>query len=220
MAAAAAAQKVELTPNQAWGILRTLELLEHPAHVHDKLTYTPISIKLGTNSGFWRGWSETYNSWTGGEETPNIEALAPLIEKVKDCITKNDAIINDQTERFKYCELIPKAVTGLESLKKNQYRDLSKKEGHVDRAVESLKSAKTMLEKKREEWLSNLHGSREGAAQKEKDGRIAELEEENKTLKAQLEAKEVLGSPSFDGIPKEKLFATIRLLMNYLEQKV
>ncbi|MBS0647765.1 MAG: hypothetical protein JSS10_00905 [Verrucomicrobia bacterium] len=224
MAAAAAAPKVELTPNQSWNILKTLELLDHPAHENDKLTYTPISIKLGTSSGYWRWGTELYNSWTGGEETPNIEALPRLIEKVKDCITTNQTIIESQSERTKFSEQISKAVTGLESLKKNQYRDLSKKEIHIDKAIESLKSALPVFEQKRQEWIaSQLHGSKtrsaEDSVQKEKDTRLAQLEEENKTLRAQLAATEVLGAPNFDGIPKEKLCAAIHLLVTYLEKK-
>jgi hypothetical protein len=225
MAVSAAAPKVELTLGQSWSILKTLELLDHPVHANDKMTYTPTSIKLGTSSGSWRWAYEAYNSWTGGDETPNIEALPPLIEKVKDCITKNEQIVNDPTERTKYIEQIPKAVTGLEDLKKNKYRDLNKKETLIDKAIESLKSAKTTLEERRQEWLSShlkesqAKRSSEEAEQKEKDARLAQLEEENKALKSQLAATEVLGAPNFDGIPKEKLCATIHLLVTYLEKK-
>jgi hypothetical protein len=186
--------KVELTRTQAYAILDNLSLLAYDAHKNDKLSYTQVSITLGTNSSVVRKSMEWGYYLVGSGVTTDIVSLLPLIKKVHQCIIKNKTILEEYSERNSCIGKVDKAVQGLEALKINQYAGYEKKQQQVEESIEVLKKAKTLLGEKQAEstktYLEEIRLRRleDEARQKEKDELIARLEQENRTLRAQAAA--------------------------------
>lgn len=187
----ASPSKVELNKEQAYTILDNLSLLAFEPHKRHRLTYSPTSISLGTDYGWARRVGGAWNYYTGSEVTPDLESLLPLINKVHNCITKNQTILNDYHERNGCMSKVETAVKGLEALKINQYQGLDTKQKLIEKSIEILKTIKTILEKKQAEttegYIKGFSKKREEEEflQKQKDELITRLKEENRILRVQ-----------------------------------
>lgn len=194
MAGIASPAKVELSVPQSQAILKNLSRLAKPKHKDKKLNYSQTSITLGTSSSAVRTMNEWYYYYAGSEVTPDLEALLPLITKVQNCITKNQKILKEYSERTYYTELIGKAVKGLEALKINQYNGQDKKQQQIDESIKALNAINEILEEKQRVWRESS-GSQylqqrlvEEAKQKAQEERLQKLEGENRNLSLSLAA--------------------------------
>lgn len=194
MAGIASPAKVELSVPQSQAILKNLSRLAKPKHKDKKLNYSQTSITLSTNSSTVRTVHNWWNYYAGSEVTPDLEALLPLITKVQNCITKNQKILNEYSDRTSNMELIGRAVKGLEALKINQYNGQDKKQKQIDESIKVLNEINGVLEEKQRVWRESSASQYvqnrqvEEAKQKAQEDRFQKLEEENRNLLLSLAA--------------------------------
>ena len=137
----------KLSVDQSFKILDVLATFQH---IHTfKMVFYPDRIEVGNNLGPLRAAADliasSTNLFTGAEETRELAALHPLLERVNTCLTEE---IKAFTEAKRGLETVKAAQRGLIALQENQYSQEAEKKSMLEGAYNVLTGTRKFFEKK------------------------------------------------------------------------